>query len=383
MFARPDYDASIVNLVSALCGERPETGGLYPPLPELMSYDTGQRPVALLVIDGMGYHFLQRFPDSALARHLRRSLTSVFPTTTATAVTALALGVPAQQHAITGWFTYFDELGCVAAPLPFLPRGGGATFDTLGVDAGQLLGVEPLLPHQSRRCCVVSPHYIADSPYSRGLFADTPRLPHRGLSNFFANIERGLSGADNPFVWAYWTELDALAHQFGIDSDRVSEHFLAIDSAFSELLQHLSGSGALLVVTADHGLIDSHPEQVLQVGAQPELQRMLRLPLCGEPRAAFCYLRHGVGDAFAQYAQERLSGSFRAYPAEQLIDEGWFGRGAPAPALLRRIGDYLLLPQGRWVIRDQLLQERPFHLIGVHGGLSDQELLVPLVVCEA
>ena len=156
----PDYDCSIVNLISAVAGSQAPAADLYPPLALLDNARCQQRPVALLVIDGLGYQFLQQFPDSALARHTVQRLTSVFPTTTATAVTALALGVPAQQHGITGWFTYLRELGSVVMPLPFMPRGGGSCYKDLGVSAAMMLDARPLLPRLNRGVQVSSPSYI-------------------------------------------------------------------------------------------------------------------------------------------------------------------------------------------------------------------------------
>jgi hypothetical protein len=40
------------------------------------------------------------------------------------------------------------------------------------------------------------------------------------------------------------------------------------------------------------------------------------------------------------------------------------------------------MPEGSWIVKDRLLTERPFEQIGVHGGLSADELYVPLVIAE-
>jgi hypothetical protein len=379
---RPDYQRSIVNLVTSLAGSQAPAADTYPPLAELQTLSLDTRPVVLLVIDGLGYEFLKRYPDSCLYRHLKGSLTSVFPTTTATAVTALALGVPAQQHAITGWFTYFRELGCVAAPLPFAPRGGGECFTRRGIRAETLLDASALLPRLSRPATLLSPAYIIDSAFSRALFGDVNRIPHRGLDEMFDGVRQALAGQAKPLVFAYWTEFDGLAHQAGIKSQAVTAHFNLIDSAFEMFLQGVEGMGAAVIVTADHGLIDTTPEQVIHLQDHPDLAAMLLLPLCGEPRAAYCYLREGTRSDFERYVKETFAGRCRAYGSEWLLEQGLFGRGEPSPHFRERIGDYLLMPEGSWIVKDRLLTERPFEQIGVHGGLSADELYVPLVVAE-
>ena len=70
------------------------------------------------------------------------------------------------------------------------------------------------------------------------------------------------------------------------------------------------------------------------------------------------------------------------YPATALIEDGWFGLGEPSPRLRERVGDYVLLMKGRWVIKDRLPGEPAFRQIGVHGGVSEAELHVPLIVAH-
>ncbi|MFT6915012.1 MAG: hypothetical protein ACJAWL_001311 [Motiliproteus sp.] len=378
----PDYDRSIVNLISALAGPQAPAADLYPPLALLTTARCQQRPVVLLVIDGLGYQFLQQFPESALARHCVQRLTSVFPTTTATAVTALALGVPAQQHGITGWFTYLRELGGVVAPLPFMPRGGGSYYTDLGISASAIVDAGPLLPDLQRPVQVSSPSYISDSSFSRALYGSSPRAPHRNLAQFFEQLGSGLQRRGAPLVWGYWTELDALAHEYGSQSQEVIAHFNEIDRRFEQWIAGLAGKDALILVTADHGLIDVAAEQQVQLEQHPELQALLRLPLCGEPRAAFCYLRPGAADDFEQYVAEHFGALFEVVASEQLLQQQLFGRGEPSPRLRDRIGDFTLLAKQQAIIKDRLLHERPFGQRAVHGGLSAEELYVPLVMVE-
>lgn len=376
----PDYDCSIVNLISSVAGRHAPAAHLYPPLPLLADACCDQRPVVVLVLDGLGYQFLQRFPDSVLYRHCVQRLTSVFPTTTATAVTALALGVPAQQHGITGWFTYLRELGSVVMPLPFMPRGGGAGYSDLGLAASVMLDANALLPRLDRAVQVSSPSNIADSAFSQAICGrSVDRVPHQNLQQLFEGLAQGVQQRGAPLVWGYWSELDALAHQYGCQSAEVERHFLELDQYFGRWLQQIAGSDALVLVTADHGLIDVDPQQQLQLEQHPQLLQMLRLPLCGEPRAAFCYLRPDAQSDFEQYMAQYFAGLFDVVSSEQLLEQQLFGRGDPSPRIRERIGDVTVLAKQQATISDRLLQESPFSQRAVHGGLSAQELYVPLI----
>src|SRR5437764_8327261 len=120
---RPDYEGgSLVNLVATVVGSR---GGK--PLHETLrnfSLATDATNVVLFIIDGLGDNYLARHgKGSELGRRRRRSLTSVFPSTTASAITTSYTGRTPLEHGLTGWFTYFVAAGFVASPLQFRSRG--------------------------------------------------------------------------------------------------------------------------------------------------------------------------------------------------------------------------------------------------------------------
>src|SRR5947199_5761893 len=141
---RPDYEGgSLVNLVASLVASR---GGK--PLHEtLRNFSFAERStnVVLLIIDGLGDNYLKRHGNgSELARRRRASLTSVFPSTTASAITTSYTGRTPLEHGLTGWFTYFGEAGCVSAALPFTSRGDMAPLAVRGVSADSIFTVPSL-----------------------------------------------------------------------------------------------------------------------------------------------------------------------------------------------------------------------------------------------
>ena len=91
---RPDYSGgSLVNLIATVVGSR---GGKaqHPPLRNLPAKEVGEaRNIVLLIVDGLGDNYLRRRgAGSELARRRRASLTSVFPSTTASAITTSYTG---------------------------------------------------------------------------------------------------------------------------------------------------------------------------------------------------------------------------------------------------------------------------------------------------
>lgn len=378
----PDYTGGgIANLVSSLLQGR---GGSTPlPAAQALAPERVRefRTVVLLVLDGLGYEFLAARPDSYLHRHLRARLTSVFPSTTASAITTYLSGLTPLEHGLTGWFTYLRELGSVATVLPFRPRNSAVGYARMGVEPRRIFHWTPLFDRMQAQGFVISPAYIVDSEYSRATAGGARRLGYRDLEEFAEHIRRvAADGTRRNYVYAYWPELDAVCHREGASSDAAEEHFRDLDRIIERLHRQLHGSDTLLVVCADHGHIDTCPERTVHLDDHPTLAAALTLPLCGEPRAAYCYVAPEKADGFERYVRERLAHQCRLVRRTELLSCGWLGPGTPHTFLESRVGDYLLLMRDNWVIRDRLLGEEPTVQIGVHGGVSTAEMFVPLVV---
>jgi len=379
---RPDYHRSIVNL---LAGIRQRLGPAstdtpYPPLP--LPGTPGNR-LLLLVIDGLGADYLAQYPQSFLARHRVETLTTVFPSTTASAMTSYLTGTAPQQHAITGWFTWFREIGCVTTVLPFTPRFRGPALTTAGIAPQQFIGHGPLFDELSVPSHIIYPDYIADSDYTLATSGRAQRHSYETLEELFATLAKLARQPAPHFLFAYWSQLDALAHQHGIASEQVAEQFAQLDAACAEHFPLLAASGVDILACADHGLVDTEPRHVIHLEQHPALQAMLTLPLCGEPRTAFCYVRAHRREAFEAYVREHLAHACDCFSSQALLEAGFFGLGTPHPELSSRCGDYTLLMKDNYVIKDRLLTERPFHQIGIHGGVSRVEMQVPLIAFPA
>jgi len=383
-YCLPDYGgASLVNLMSSISAALGGPASDYP-ASQLAGLDAlpEARNVVLLVIDGLGYEFLCRHGDgTTLAGHLQGRMTSVFPATTAAAVSTFATGLGPQQHAFTGWYMYLKELGTVAAVLPFRSRYGGSTLGAAGIDAARIFNTPSLFERLPVRSYAVMHEHIIHSDFSTAALGCAERLPYTSLKGLFQRITQALGrGEQRKYVYAYWSNLDGLAHEFGADSHEVIAHFQELDAAFAAFLKTLRGSGTTVIVTADHGLIDTEPERIIQVHDHAPLADGLVLPLCGEPRLAYCYVRAGRAGQFEDYVRTQLAHACDLYQSEQLVRDGWFGLGEAHPRLRDRIGDYALVMKDNYVVKDRVLGETPYQQIGVHGGVSAEEMFVPLIV---
>lgn len=382
----PDYaGGSIVNLMASLAaalGASPS----YPLLrePDIEADLRARGRVVLVVIDGLGYNRLtQRHGDGVLRRHLRGRLTSVFPSTTATAITTFLTGLAPAQHGLTGWHMHFPEVATTGAVLPFRTRSTDAPLSALGLDPVAVFDHPSFADCLPVRSFVVSPERIVDSTFNRLHSGRAQRRGFGSIEQFFQSILNCLrTSGERSYVYAYYADYDSIAHERGVGSPQAQTLLQRFDAAFGAFLKAAAGNDATIVVTADHGFVDTPAERALELSAHPQLQAMLRLALCGERRTPYCYVKPECMAQFERYVGERLAEQTWLYRSDALVEQGWFGPGKPHPKLRERVGDYTLVMKDNWTLKDWLPGEERHRHVGVHGGVTSDEMLVPLIVTQ-
>lgn len=341
----------------------------------------GATVLVFILVDGLGDGFLQRHgAGGSLLAHRRARLSSVFPSTTASAVTTMLTGLAPVTHGLTGWHIHDRRFGGVIAPLPMRVRAGGRVAGPLVLR--RLFPYDSIFSRRRRPSIMISPRAIAHSRFSQRHCRGAGIRPHDGLADMVAAIETAvaeLSAHRGGYVHAYYPTFDALSHDFGSHSEEAVAEFWRIDAALGDLFGRCATSGTSIVVSADHGFIDSPDECQLRLEDYPEFAGMLDSALFGERRVAFCAVRAGAEDDFLAAASDILAGKGKVLRSADLLSAGLFGPGPRHPRIEERIGTHTLLMEPGWTIRDIMPGERPHHMIGVHGGLTPHEMWVPLI----
>ncbi|MDM8558385.1 alkaline phosphatase family protein [Candidatus Parabeggiatoa sp. HSG14] len=380
----PNYEEnSIVNLVSTIA----DSLGIKTGYQGLKSFDKkalNTRNVVLIIVDGLGYEWLlKKAKNSFIAENLQNKLTSVFPSTTATAIPAFMTGKPAQQHGLTGWYVFLKELGVVSMILPFISRVKGSRFHGSSDIAKTILTEKSLFEDFQRDCYQLLPKEIARSDFT---------IKHKGkakivdytnpcLLSFFHQLQNITEESGKKFVYAYWSWYDHLCHEFGPDSELAFEHFQDLDNKLERFIKKLAGKDVTLLITADHGFIQA--EHKIDLKDHPKLKECLVMPLSGESRVAYCYVKPNKTKQFEQYVKEKLENFCHLYKSSELIEKNFFGLGKPHPKLQDRIGDFVLIMKEGCVLKDALMDESAEFMEGYHGGVSKEEMWVPLSVIRS
>jgi hypothetical protein len=381
----PDYTGGgLLNLIASCAASR-GAEPLHPTLQSLPPEElSAARNVVLIVIDGLGYNYITTQGErSALGSRLAGGMTSVFPSTTASAITTTFTGMSPAEHGLTGWFTWFPEVNAIAAALPFKRRGQGVSLEDRGIEPKQLYRGTPIFDRLSTQSIVVSYRPIIDSSYNRHFCGNARRLAYDDLAGFVTQTEVAVkSGPGRKFIYAYYPEFDTSSHRFGVSSTETAAVFANVDAAFADLIRRLSGTDTAVILTADHGFIDCPESDALSLEDHPSLAALLARPLTGERRVAFCHVLPGKQAEFEARASEWLEGKADVLPGKAPLDQGWFGGGDRHPHIGERAGDFVLLMRGTHTVKDWLPGEPRYLHIGNHGGLSADEMIIPLVVAK-
>jgi len=250
-----------------------------------------------------------------------------------------------------------------------------------GVDLKKLLGLTSIFDRVKTPSSLVTPRTISDSPFNRALRGQGVVTPYADLKDFFACLERGITETtERHYHYAYWSEFDHIAHTAGSLSQDALVHLHAFEAGFEAFLSKIEGTSTLVIVTADHGFIDHDPLSVTSLWDYPEIEACLSLPLSGEARAAYAFIKPGREKAFERQVTALLEDRITLHRSSDLLAAGWFGAGLQHPRFMDRIGDYVLLPKGQGIVRDRVLGEKKTTMIGYHGGMHPDEMWVPVIV---
>lgn len=377
----PNYkDGSIVNLMSSLesaLGGKPR----YRPLKILPSSKLSKsKNIALLVIDGLGYEYLIKHKkDTIFDKYKINKIISVFPATTATAITTVLTGVAPQQHAITGWHMYLKELGIISVILPFVQKDTNTPLERR-IKPNKIFNQKSFFEKIKTKSFVVTDQKIANSSYTLAQTKKAKLVSYdKKLSDYFEQIEKVIkSNNRKKYIYAYWFKFDGLCHEYGTKSKRALRHFKKISTKLASFLE--SVKDATILITADHGFIDTTESKVINLADHPKLKETLTLPVSGEGRFAYCYVRPSRKKDFERYIKKHFKDICYLYKSKELVKKNYFGLFEPNKKLFDRIGDYVLIMKDDYIVKDLAEGEKLRFDIGNHGGVSKEEMFVPLMV---
>ncbi|ABY24136.1 nucleotide pyrophosphatase [Renibacterium salmoninarum ATCC 33209] len=338
------------------------------------------RRVCVVLVDGLGSALLKRkiahapFLRSVLTGNLAggvsRTINSAFPSTTASSLSSLGTGVAPGLHGMVG----YDVLDPSQDEVVNLLGNWDAGVDPLSWQPyptvfEQLEGIFPT--------ATVSLPKFADSAMTRAALRGS-RFVAAGSAHARTAAAAELMAAEPELLmYFYWSELDKAGHRRGVDSAQWEHELEELDAAVKRLSEQLP-PGTLLLLTADHGMVDVPESQRVDYSATPELVAGVR-HTAGEPRLVQLYLEADA-DPEALAAAWRSAWGAKAWVLSraEAVAKGYFGE--VRPEVLGRIGDLLIAAREPVAFYDlRRVSAHAMAIVGQHGSLTKAERAVPLL----
>ncbi|WP_267639223.1 alkaline phosphatase family protein [Haloarchaeobius amylolyticus] len=382
----PDYDGycfgnlphSLTSLFGVDTG-RTLPGDVFDDVP------TDVENVLVVLVDGFGWAQWQRerehhrFLGTLSERARVTPLTSIYPSETAAAITTFHTGALAAEHGVVGWNVFDPEVGRSYEALPFhykdgtdpeFARDSVANADSLYTDLA---------------AAGVDTHHVVPFP---SVPEGVTRHQYESLDEVPGVLDEAMAAADGPaYHYLYLPHVDHEAHQTGTRSTAYRE---TVGDVFETVQRALSGvddqtaAETLLVLTADHGHVDTDPDRNVDLDGFDWLVESLArdaddapVRFAGSPRNVHLYLSEGASGAVATQLRAELDA--RVFDREEVLQGDLFGDVPPSEPFQRRLGDLVLTHRdlGTWW-GDHEPDELGF--VGMHGGMHPDEMLTQVAV---
>ena len=333
--------------------------------------------VAVVLVDGMGWHLLPELAGSAplLASVVAggtgwlSQLACTFPSTTPSSLVSLGTGAQPGEHGILGFTLNIPGTDRVLHHIQWRDDPPYTEWQPLPTWFERLerAGV-------SARVVLPAPFMgsgLTDAAYRGARFH-----PTHTSDDYAGQVSDELAAAPG-LVYGYTADLDTAAHVFGIGSPRWHEAAVRVDALLTRLVETLPPHAALLV-TADHGGLNVPPEARVDLDTDPRLAAGVRV-VAGDPRVRYLHTEPGAAADVQATWGEVLDGWAQVYSREQAVSTGMFG--PVDPTHLARIGDVVVVCTGdSAVLATGHEPPETARLIGFHGAATAAEMAIPVIV---
>ncbi len=356
----------------------------------------GIKKVAILLVDGFGYDmFVKSMGYASFFRKISEKgiiapITSGFPSTTAASITTMNTGLTPPEHGLLEWVLYFKEIGKTINTLPFTSMDN---VPLRGKHSPEILySGKTLYEHLNKEG--INAYSIIDRQLDKSeynnLFSKAKKgITHVKNSDLAIRLRDALEGEKGKgYFYAYISSVDTSTHAHGPHTEESEAEILSVSHSIEDgLLAKLKQETAeetLLMITADHGHTLLDPKKTIYLNRYRSLDALYArdsngtaIPPVGSPRDVFLHIRAGKLQEAADFLSKKLEDTAEVLKIDEAIEKGIFG-DQTSKAFSERAGNLIILPFGGKSVWYEHVHGKKHEMIGMHGGLSKEEMLIPL-----
>ncbi len=356
-------DKSLVNLSSDIFGHfglKTTSNG--------MDLNYRHKKLCFILLDGLGWNVYKKIgidPGTAIKG------TSVFPSTTANALSSLFLNKYPGEHGIIGYQIYIKQLGSIVNILGYT-SSASYIRDSMekAYPMSSIFNYESKFTALSRagyKTVNIIPSFINHTSFSRLLYGDNESEGYSNLFHSFYILEEKLKN-NYDFISYYVPDIDQISHKLGPDNDYTIESARYLISELYSIMKKYDDYD--FIITADHGHISVG--NTINLGNDSELYNNTILPPYGDSRALF------LEDS--KFVEEYLNKNYENLMPVKKSDELY-------SKLLGRIDENVKnkLPGMIAISKNNDIYHFPFNqrkylMKGAHSGLLPEEMEIPIIM---
>ena len=329
----------------------------------------------VVLVDGLGWNLLRRsardVPYLASLLGDARAITSGVPSTTVTSLASLGTGLVPGQHGLVGYTSRVPGTDEVLNALTWETDLTGRTYQPKPTLFERAVGTGVAVS-------TVTLQRFADTGLTEAALRGAEFSGYDGDNDVDRRTALAVAGSargPRSIVYGYERALDHHGHSAGCSSAEWRRQLVLVDQRCQALRDALPDDVRLLV-TADHGMLDVPDDRRLVVEDEPELLAGVTV-LAGEPRFRQLYVDRDRPERVADRWRSRLGDNAWVRTRDEAIADGWFG--AVDDDLRERYGHVLVALRDDWAVMTRAMP-RELTLVGMHGSLTADEMLVPLLI---
>ena len=336
--------------------------------------ETQPKNVILLLCDGLGSRILDKVlkPDDFLLKKKKQEIFSVFPPTTPSCLNAVKLGLNPSE---TGWLGY----SCYVPPIKkiiYLYQDKEKGKNEKDQD---FVKIKEKYYYNKKEITQLINEEGKYNAYELNCY---PHNVEKNIDKVFQNIldTLSLNTKSKKYIFSYYPEPDHILHQLGVESKSAIDEIKKINEKVEEysklILQH---DKTILIIVADHGHLIGDK---IKIKNSEIYNYLLNKKVYIENRSPNFIIKPECKKEFIEAFNKDFGKDFFLLSKQEILEHKIFGEYAinnKHELFEDSLGDFMAISKGE--SNKVLLSDTDKDVnTSYHGGYSDDEIYVPLIV---